>query len=128
MALLLIGSTAAITGTAFYLLKRSDRSRYHSFVGEEDPRLDFSDRDPEELRSLTKYHSAEFPDILIGWRIQLADGRMGVVINCRRRFMRATTFEIALDGKPRPESVILNRKNDSNRRKYIDFRLVRKEF
>lgn len=128
MALLLIGSTAAITGTALYIAKKRDRSRYHSFVGEEDPRFDFDERDPERVKSLTKYYSIEFPDILVGWKIQLADGRKGIVINCKRRFMRATIFDIAFEGKSSPEGVILNRKNNSNRRKYIDFDLISREF
>ena len=128
MALFLIGSTAALTGTAIYVAKKSDRSRYHSFVGEEDPRLDFDESDPERVKSLTKYYSIEFPDILVGWRVPLADGRKGIVVNCKRRFLRATTFDIAFEGKARPETVILNRKNNSNRRKYIDFELLSREF
>jgi hypothetical protein len=129
MALLLIGGTAALTGTALYLAKRPDRSRYHSFTGEEDPRFDLDElNDPERAKSLTKYNSIDYPDILVGWRVQLADGRRGVVVNCKRRLMRATIFDIAFEGKSRPEAVVLNRKNSSNRRKYIDFELLSREF
>lgn len=129
MALLLIGGTAALTGTAVYLAKRAERSRYHNFTGEEDPRFDFDEiADPERVKSLTKYYSIDYPDILVGWRISLSDGRRGVVVNCKRRFLRATTYEIAFEGKSRPEKVILNRKNNSNRRKYKDFELLSREF
>ena len=129
MALLLLGSAAAVTGTALFVAKKKRRSRYHSFRGEEDPRFDFDEHDdPERVKALTKYYSIDFPDVLVGWRVNLADGRRGVVVNCKRRFMRAALFDIAFEGKSSPEPVVLNRKNNSNRRKYIDFDLVSREF
>ena len=129
MALLLLGSAAAVTGTALFVAKKTRRSRYHSFRGEEDPRFDFDEsEDPERVKSLTKYYSIDFPDVLVGWRVHLADGRRGVIVNCKRRFMRAARYEIAFEGKSSPEAVVLNRKNHSNRRKYIDFDLVGREF
>ena len=129
MALLLVGSVAALTGTAVYVAKKSTRSRYRNFVGDEDPQMDVNSADcPERVTALTKYYSIDFPDVLVGWRVKLADGREGTVVNYKRRFLRATIFEIAFEGKVRPEPVVLNRKNNSNRRKYIDFELLQRDF
>jgi hypothetical protein len=130
MALLVVGSVAALTGTAVYVAKKSSRSRYRTFVGDEDPRIDFDTcaESPERVKSLTKYYSVDFPDILVGWRVKLADGRVGTVVNFKRRFLRATVFEIAFEGKARAEPILLNRKNKANRRKYIDFELLQRDF
>jgi hypothetical protein len=129
MALLIVGSVAALTGTAVYVAKKSTRSRYRNFVGDEDPQMDFNSAEsPERVTALTKYYSIDFPDVLVGWRVKLADGREGTVVNYKRRFLRATIFEIAFEGKVRPEPVVLNRKNKSNRRKYIDFELLQRDF
>lgn len=129
MALLVVGSVAAVAGTAAYVAKKTSRTRYHNFVGDEDARFDFDGSDdPERVRALTKYYSIDFPDILVGWKVRLAHGRVGTVVNCRRRFMRTTIFNIQFDGKIMPEEVILNRKNKSNRRKYVDFSLISREF
>lgn len=129
MALLIVGSVAALTGTAVYVAKKSTRSRYRNFVGDEDPQMDFNSAEsPERVTALTKYYSINFPDVLVGWRVKLADGREGTVVNYKRRFLRATIFEIAFEGKVRPEPVVLNRKNKSNRRKYIDFELLQRDF
>ena len=129
MALLVVGSVAAMAGTAAYIAKKNNRSRYHTFIGEEDPRFDFDEAEnPERVKSLTKYYSIDFPDILVGWKIRISDGRVGTVVNCRRRFMRATIFDVQFEGKTCLESIVLNRKNKSNRRKYIDFRLISKDF
>ena len=130
MALLVVGSVAALTGTAMYVAKKSSsRSRYRSFVGDEDPRSELDAAEsPERVKALTKYYSIDFPDVLVGWRMKLSDGRVGTVVNMKRRFFRPTLFEIAFEGKSRPERVLLNRKNNSNRAKYIDFDLLQRDF
>ena len=130
MALLLIGSVAAVAGTAAYVSKKSIRSPYQSFAGDEDPRFDpeLFDRDPEHVKSLTKFYSIEYPEILIGWRIKTSTGRSGTVVNCHRRFARATKFHVVFTDKTVQESIILNRKHKTNKRKYIDFDLVSREF
>ena len=99
-------------------------------TGEEDPRFDpeLYERDPEQVRSLTKFYSVEFPEILVGWKIRLANGRVGTVVNCKRRFARATKYEVLFEDKALQESIILNRKNKSNKRKYVDFDLLSREF
>jgi hypothetical protein len=129
MALLVVGSVAAMAGTAAYISKKNKRSRYHTFIGDEDPRFDFDEAaNPERVKALTKYYSIDFPDILVGWKVRISDGRVGTVVNSRRRFMRATIFDIQFEGKTSLDSVVLNRKNKSNRRKYLDFGLISKEF
>ena len=129
MALLIVGSVAAIAGTAAYVANKQGPSRYAQFLGEDDPRFDFDESDnPERVKSLTKYYSIDFPEILVGWKVKLSTGRIGTIVNCRRRFMRATIYDIAIEGKSSTEWIILNRKNKSDRRKYIDFDLISREF
>lgn len=116
--------------TSFEKLFVYSKTRYHSFSGEEDPRFDsdLTRMDPESRKSLTKYYSIDFPEILIGWKIVLCDGRAGTVLSCKRRFMRAAIFDVSFTDKTFSEQVVLNRKAKKNRRKYIDFELVSKEF
>ena len=106
------------------------RTRYETFSGEEDPRIDqeLLSMDPESRKNLTKFYSIDYPKILIGWRVRLSDGRVGTILGVRHRFMRAAIFEIALTDKTFTDQVVLNRKNNKNRKKYIDFELLSKEF
>jgi hypothetical protein len=106
------------------------RSRYFDFTGEEDPRFDpdLYESNPEQVRSLTKFYSIDYPEILVGWKIRLVNGRVGTVVNCKRRFARATRYDVAFPDKAFQESIILNRKNHPNKRKYTDFELLSREF
>lgn len=106
------------------------RTRYHTFTGELDPRFDsdLEQLDPESRKNLIKYYSSDCPEILIGWKVKLADGRTGTVLSCRKRFMRAAIFDVSFIDKTLTEEVVLNRKNKKNRKKYIDFELISKEF
>ena len=104
------------------------RSKYHTFSGEEDPRFDMAETDPETRKSLTKYYSMDFAEILVGWKIRLSDGRVGTILNCRKRFMRAAVYDVSLTDKAFTEQIVLNRKSRKNRRKYMDFELISKEF
>ena len=108
----------------------ASRTRYQSFPGEEDPRFDAEllNLDPDARKNLTKYYSIEFPEILVGWRVRLLDGRSGTVLSCKRRFMRAAIFDISLTDRNSTEQVVLNRKGKKNRKKYMDFELLSKEF
>ena len=145
MALLVIGSVAATAGAAAYIAKKKvsrygfssyslvfnwSRSRYFDFAGEEDPRFDpdLYEQDPDQVMSLTKFYSIDYPEILVGWKIRLSNGRVGTVVNCKRRFCRATRYDVLFPEKALQESLILNRKNNPNKRKYIDFELVSREF
>jgi len=144
MALLVIGSVAATAGAAAYIAKKKtsryvflsrkpvilSRSRYFDFTGEEDPRLDpdLYERDPDQVKSLTKFYSVDYPEILVGWKIRTANGRSGTIVNCKRRFCRATRYEVLFTDKALQETMILNRKNNPNKRKYIDFDLISREF
>jgi hypothetical protein len=129
-ALLVIGSVAAVAGTAAYVGSHTNKRRYRTLS--EDENLPFDDdlyeRDPAEARRLTKQYCVAYPEILIGWKIRLRSNREGTVIKCRRPFMRATRYDILFTDQGLPETVILNRKNKSDREKYKDFELVSREF
>lgn len=129
-ALLVIGSVAAVAGTAAYVGSRASKRRYRTLS--EDDYLPFDadlyERDPEQARSLTRAYCVEYPEILIGWKVRLNSGRIGTVVKCHRPFLRATRYEITFSDRTTPETIILNRKHKADRVKYIDFELVSREF
>lgn len=129
-ALLVLGSVAAVAGTAAYVGSRASKRRYRTLS--EDDNLPFDadlyERDPEQARSLTRAYCVEYPEILIGWKVRLMNGRVGTVVKCRRPFMRATRYDVTFSDRASPETIVLNRKHKSDHQKYIDFELVSREF
>jgi regulator of chromosome condensation len=83
--------------------------------------------DPETLKSVTRFHAVVFPEVLVGWKIRV-DGREGAVLSCRRRFARATIFDVSFKDQAFTEEVILNRKNYTGKRNYRNYELIEKLF